>query len=323
MKLRVLFTTSTLALFSSSAFAQSTHAAAEQMFRDANALLKSGKIHEACASFEESQKLDPQLGTLLNIASCHEKEGKTASAWGAYTELTELARRAGDNRRFDYAKAQAAELEKQLPRVSFDVPTGTDTLKLDGVELGKVAWNVPLPVDPGEHDLSYSGASKKPGAQHFAIAAGETTKVKLAPLVDDTSATTPIANPPDAPPPSRTVVQPDPAHMRTTGGGLRTGGFVVAGLGVVGLGLGATFGVLALGSKSDVNGACIGNQCNPAGLGAADSARTQATISTLGLVAGGVCLAAGIAMIAVGGKKASLTGVIVPTIGGLAAIGTF
>ena len=51
---------------------------AEELFRRAKTLMAERKHRDACPLLEESQKLDPQMGTLLNLAICHENVGKVA-----------------------------------------------------------------------------------------------------------------------------------------------------------------------------------------------------------------------------------------------------
>src|SRR5215470_18019771 len=63
------------------------HDVAEQQFVRGRALMKQHKYAEACAAFEQSQRLDPQLGTLFNLADCEVEIGKVASAWKIYREL--------------------------------------------------------------------------------------------------------------------------------------------------------------------------------------------------------------------------------------------
>jgi hypothetical protein len=56
--------------------------------------------------FEESNRVDPKLGTLMNLALCHEKEGLGASAWAGYARAASLAARAGQSGREGRARAR-------------------------------------------------------------------------------------------------------------------------------------------------------------------------------------------------------------------------
>src|SRR5262249_6120128 len=69
-------------------------AQAEALFNDGKKLLKEGKTAEACRKFEGSYHIDPTPGTVLNLATCHEKEGRIASAWGEFKEALAAAKKA-------------------------------------------------------------------------------------------------------------------------------------------------------------------------------------------------------------------------------------
>src|SRR6185312_7749645 len=63
---------------------------AEQLFEQGRTLVTANNWPAACPKFEESLKLDPTLGTKLNLATCYEHIGKIASAWSLYREAAEL-----------------------------------------------------------------------------------------------------------------------------------------------------------------------------------------------------------------------------------------
>ena len=59
-------------------------AAAESLFSDARRLMQAGDYEQACPKLEASRRLEPGLGTTLNLGDCYEKLGRTASAWGEF-----------------------------------------------------------------------------------------------------------------------------------------------------------------------------------------------------------------------------------------------
>src|SRR5215472_3170324 len=101
--------------------APSDVALAESLFREGRQLINAGKTSEACGKFAESERLDPQIGTELNLALCHEKEGKTASAWGEFNDVAQQATLPADKDRGEFARRHASDIEKKLSRVRLTV----------------------------------------------------------------------------------------------------------------------------------------------------------------------------------------------------------
>jgi len=94
--------------------------AAQQLFDAAIRLRKAGKIALACAKFRASMMEEPSVGALLNIAKCHEREGKLESAFADYERALELSEALADERRrkqiVEYVKARMRALEPRLPK---------------------------------------------------------------------------------------------------------------------------------------------------------------------------------------------------------------
>ncbi len=116
-------------------------AIAEALFREGQALLKAGKVHEACEKLSASLQIEPAVGTMLNLAVCHEQEGKLASAWAELAEAASRAAQAGQKDRESFARARIKTLEPRLLRAVLDVsaPAKGQELRLDGRGLPRAA----------------------------------------------------------------------------------------------------------------------------------------------------------------------------------------
>ncbi len=285
---------SALLLAAAPASAQSAKAsdaaAAEVLWNEGRKLRAAGKIHEACPKFVESYRLDPAIGTLLNMASCHELEGKLATAWGEYSDAEQQARRAGDKRE-KFAADHAKALEPRLPRLVIRAvePPPDLVVTRDGVALGAASLGVELPIDPGRHEVTASAAGRESWSTTIEVGPRGRTEVRVPPLAPKPEAPEATA------PPSAATPPPDAAPPGGGGGGSgqRTVALVLGGVGIAAIGVGAVFGVLTANQASIAETECPNNRCNAAGDEAVAAGRTDAWVSNIGFGVGAVALLVG------------------------------
>src|SRR5215470_3407202 len=77
---------------------QPAEAEAEVLLKNGKKLLAAGKLAEACAKLDASQKLAPAVSTLLDAASCREQNKQLATAWGLYSLAVRQTTSATDGR---------------------------------------------------------------------------------------------------------------------------------------------------------------------------------------------------------------------------------
>lgn len=151
-------------------------ARADALFEEARALMASGDHAAACPKLEESQRIRPGIGTLFNLADCHEKTGQLVLAYKEFTEVAERTKVALQADREKIARERLAALEAKVPRVIVAVPDEHREAKvaIDGQDLPASGWNVPQPLEAGDHVVTASLPDrKKPFEQKFTVAAGD------------------------------------------------------------------------------------------------------------------------------------------------------
>jgi hypothetical protein len=270
-------------------------ATAETLFRDGRALIKAGRTSEACAKFAESHRLDPQTGTLLNLALCHEEEGKTASAWAEFNEVEERSGAKSERAEFAHRHARAVEGKLSRLRIRVEPAAPGVTLTLDGRPMRAAALGSLIPLDPGEHAIEATAPGKERWGQRVKIDPGPATQELVVKLVD---ASTPSAAPPPATAPAAAPAR-DPEPTSTA---RRDIGFAIGAVGIVGIGIGTGYGLSALSKKNEYNDQWRGGACDTQpNCDAARDAKEQldkaAIISTIGFVAGGIGVATGLYLV--------------------------
>jgi len=263
-------------------------ALAEAFFRDARKLMADRKIPEACSKFAQSYELDPTLGSLLNLAVCHEEEGKTASAWAEFTEAASKAKALERAERAEFAKKRADALEKRLSKlvIAAAQPPRDMKISLNGRALSSVALGSEIPVDPGPLEIEVTAPGKMPRKETITVEPGPSTRRISIPTLEDEA---------KGPPPPPVV-----AKEQGGGGGLggqRIAALAVGGVGLAGIAVGAVFGVRTLDKAAEVEEACGDKPiCRRGVVEKNEEAYTSATISTVAFGVGAAAVAAGITL---------------------------
>lgn len=295
---------------------------AEDLFRRAKALIAQKKFAEACPLLGESYRLDPGMGTLLNLALCHEEIGKTASAWGEFRSVEQQARAAvpPNESRAQLAREHADKLQTRLSRVKIVVPDESRApglvVKIDGEEKGEPLW-AGVPVDPGTRVIDVSAPHKTPITIKLKIDDEGVLQTVTVPVLADAAAT---------PAPSTAGARLDELEEYAANRAQRTAGFVIGGIGLVTLAAGAVFGVAAIVADNEAK------DCSPCVRGSAaasdsdkatDRALVFANIANVMVPLGAVGSAVGAYLVLSAGpsRKVAITPFTSPTHAGLTVSG--
>lgn len=275
-------------------------ATAEALFQQGTELMGEKQFAAACEKFAGSHQLDPALGTILRLADCNDRIGKSASAWAMFKEAGSMARSRNEPDRQRMADERALDLEKRLSRLeikleSRNVPGGYE-LKLNGVSIPRATWDTPLPVDPGRQKLEASAPGRASWTGSVEVPEGPATRsievpvLAIKPASAESGASGLSAS--SSMGPSRDAASP--------GNTQKTLGFVMGGLGVVGLGIGGFLGYQAYSKNQDSLEKCRAddpNACTADGKSLRDDARGAAMGSTIALAAGGALAVGGLVLI--------------------------
>ena len=261
-------------------------ALASILFREGRTLMAGGRIAEACVKLEESQRLDPSGGTILNLALCHEQEGRLARSWSEFKEAELVARGDGRRDREVEAASHVQALEPRLSRLTIVVPPGTRVeglvIERDGREVGQGAWSMAVPLDGGEHVVRATALGREPFSTTFVIAAESEARIVEIPV---------LATPIVLVEPSRGAAAP--AAPLVTPARLRTAGIGAAGAGVVLLGAAGYALAMALNAKDAAKGHCFADGCDDLGVQQRNLAVSRGNLATVLSIGGAVLVGAG------------------------------
>jgi hypothetical protein len=324
ISLSFAITTTLVVAAASPVAAQTPDEQAAALFREGREAVDHGDFATGCAKFAASLKLTQRPGPLLNLASCEEHQGHLISALTHWTEAIALLPKGDD--RIESSRQRAEALGRRIPRLTVtlapDPPTGTK-ITLDGATLSPAALGLPQAIDLGEHAVVASAPGHLDAKSTLILAEGQRRELTVTPGL--ASAPTPVVKPPvgDTPPP---IAPPNAS------GGMRTAGFVIGGVGVVSLAVGAITGVMTIGKNSALDDLCKNSLCPTSKreevVALQSSGKTLSTVSTITFVVGALGLGAGVTLVLLGGparapNAATIAPLVLPGGGGLMLGGSF
>jgi hypothetical protein len=228
-------------------------ATAQTLFDDGRRLFDDGRVHEACEKFGASEKIEPRGGTLLNLALCHQKEGKTATAWVEFIAARSRARSEGHSDRERFASEHINALAPILTRLRLVVGAEARAaglrVALDRETVLDAAWGTDIPVDPGPHAVEASAPGRVAWRKNIEVADHADHQVAV---VEIPSLAT-VAEP------SLVQGSRDVAGAPPGPSGQRILGFAAVGVGAVSVVVGSVFGVDAIEKGRDARDACASN----------------------------------------------------------------
>jgi tetratricopeptide (TPR) repeat protein len=283
---------------------------ADALFKEGKKLMSEKRYAEACPKLEQSMKLDPGIGTELNIGKCYEDWGRIGKALIAYKKALEMAK--GDkDKRVPQIQELVDGLDSQAPRLTIKLPSGASA---DGVKVtldGEVitTFGTALIVDPGPKTIEYTVDDGPKKSKTVPVDRGGDSEVTLD-IPKDRVAKKPNGggkqsngggDKPDGKP-------ADVATPPAPGRNMRLGGIVLGGAGVLAIGVSSIMTLSARGQYNDaLEMHCMGmkNMCDPEGLQTTADARSTANTATVIFIAGVAMVGGGVALYLLAPKGAA------------------
>jgi hypothetical protein len=303
-------------------------AAARTLAVEGLKLAQAGKCDEAVPKLEHAEKLHHSAIVLSRLGECNVSLGKLVEGTEQLRKVLREPLPANPTPALSkaYEHAQSA-LDTAKPRIgAITVSLGKAApadlhLTVDGQAVPASLVDTELPADPGEHTVEASAPGFLKASAHVSLSSADKKTVSLklevdpnapavVPHASDAPTTSEVASPPNvgAPAADGSSASPPEPHSAPS----HAAAYVAWGMGVVGVGVGSAFGLIAMKDKHDIVARCGSNSCTPDSSGSLDSAKRSGNISTIAFGIGGAGLILGTVLYFTVGGNSQQTGAVAP-----------
>jgi hypothetical protein len=281
-------------------------AAARVLGGDGVTLADAGDCQQAIEKLRRAEEIHHAPTTAARLGECEIGVGRLVVGTERLQRLLREPLAANAPVPFVDALARARRvLDQALPRIatlriSVRVPAGTKVqVTVDGERLPEALLDNDRPSDPGRHTVLATAIGFFSKSEDATLSEGETTKVSIQ-LVPDRRArvVAPAALEAER---SRPVAPTVPSS-----GGMGAAAIVAFSVGGVGLGAGIASGLVVALDSADLSKSCTASKaCPPDKQSEINSAKTWATISTIGFAVAGAGLGTGLMLLMLGNHHES------------------
>jgi hypothetical protein len=273
---------------------------ARELFKEGREARQSGDLKRALERFKAAHAYGQTPVTALELGRTHVQLGELVEGREVLLSVARMKVQPDETEKSAAARTEAADLaeevKKRIPTLSVTL-TGVASdsaaqLQVDGFSVPIVSLTGIRKVNPGKHVvIARAGTHEETRNVELEESKTQDLAINLA---------GPGASTPAGP------IAPDATGPKE----ISPVTWIGLGVGVLGIGLGAVTGIIALGKASKVDNACTSTHCPPSAKSDVDSGRTVATISTIGFAVGGTGLVtAAVGYFLLSKPKAAATGV--------------
>lgn len=273
-------------------------------------LADQGKCSEAIENLERAEALYHAPTILGRLGECQVEVGRIVLGTENLNRVVREQLPPNAPAAFQAAQQRAkGVLDKALPRIAYLVVKVTPkdlaatVVTVDGAPVPNALIGAERPTDPGNHEVVVKASGYNETKASVTLAEGSHQEVALVLTADPNAVAMTVAPPaaPAAPPTQATLPPPAPESAPAAGsGGNRTLAYVMLGVGGAGLITGSVTGLMAMSKKSSLD--CPDDKCPAPEHDKLDSAKTLATVSTIGFGVGIAGAAVGVVLLLTGGK---------------------
>jgi hypothetical protein len=301
----------TSALIAPAAFAQEqpqaeSVAAARSLGMQGIKLADAGDCKGAIEKLSRAESLYHAPSILGRLGECQVQVGQIVLGTENLNRVVREELAATAPKAFRDAKERArGVLNAALPKIArltvkVEPLDAKPQVTVAGTPIPAALIGVERPTDPGTHEVVVTAPGYLEQKTSVTLTEGGTQELALK-LEKDANAA-----PPEAPAPAPAIVTvPPPAPPSDTASKKNnTLAYVALGVGGAGLLVGGITGFLALGKKGDLNG-CVAERCPSSEKDTLDSAKSMATVSTVGFAVGFVGVGVGVVLLLTGNNDRS------------------
>jgi hypothetical protein len=266
---------------------------AKAHFTRALELAEKHAYGEALVEFQRAQELSPNLETLYNIGQAYLELGKAVDAVDTLTRYLAEGHEQISPARRSMIEAMIKEQAALIGEVVLSVePAGAQVL-VDGRDVGTSPLSAPVRVGIGEHRVVASMQGYGTVDRSIRVGGGERRELALA-----LAAVAPVATITPAPSSAEPAKRDVTLDAGTTDDSPPVFAYAIGAAGLVVAGVGAAFGVTALGNDRDVDRLCPTHRdCSSSALDAAADRDRNAWIANVGVGLGSVGIATSVILL--------------------------